>query len=101
ELLRSSATSAEVLVRDELRNALVALIDVSFIDPWNNGSANVEPAAITYLADSIAASGSGDADDIRLDLRSLLQKFINANTEGDSVVLVMRTGDALAAGMMV
>jgi hypothetical protein len=87
-------------VRDEMRNALVELIDVSFIDPNNSGSANVEPASITNGADAIVASSGGDADDIRLDLRSLVQKFVNANTEGESVVLIMRTGDALAASML-
>jgi hypothetical protein len=100
ELLMSSASSAETLVRDEMRNALVELIDVSFIDPNNAGSANVEPASITNGADAIVASSGGDADDIRLDLRSLVQKFVNANTEGESVVLIMRTGDALAASML-
>jgi hypothetical protein len=100
ELLMSSASSAETLVRDEMRNALVELIDVSFIDPNNSGSANVEPASITNGADAIVASSGGDADDIRLDLRSLVQKFVNANTEGESVVLIMRTGDALAASML-
>lgn len=100
ELLRSSAYSAEALVRDEMTNALVQLIDTAFIDPSNSGVSNVKPAAITNGADSIAAEGAGDGDDIRLDIRSLVQKFINANNEGTSVVLVMRTGDALAAAML-
>lgn len=100
ELLRSNSYSAEMLVRDEMTNALVQLIDTAFIDPANNGTSNVKPAAITNGADSIAASGTGDADDIRLDIRSLIQKFINANNENSGVVLVMRTGDALAASML-
>lgn len=101
ELLMSSAASAEALVRDELRNALVELIDVSFIDPTNAGSANVEPASIANGAIAIAASGSGDADDIRLDIRNLIQVFINNNMEGSTPVLVMRTGTALGAAFAV
>ena len=100
ELLLSSKISAEQYVQRELRNALVSLIDVSFIDPNNAGSANVEPAAITYQADAIVASSGGDADDIRTDLRSLIQKFVNANQEDGTIVLIMRTGDALAASML-
>jgi HK97 family phage major capsid protein len=101
ELLMSSAASAETLVRDELRNALVELIDVAFIDPTNGGSANVKPASIANGAVSIAASGTGDADDIRLDIRNLLQVFVNNNMEGTAPVLVMRTGTALGASFMV
>lgn len=101
ELLLSNAASAEALVRDELRNALVELIDVSFIDPTNAGSANVEPASIANGAISIAASGTGDADDIRLDIRNLIQVFINNNMEGSIPVLVMRTGTALGAAFAV
>lgn len=101
ELLMSSAASAEALVRDELRNALVELIDVSFIDPTNAGSANVEPASIANGAISIAATGTGDADDIRLDIRNLLQVFVNNNMEGSTPVLIMRTGTALGASFAV
>lgn len=100
ELVRSNSISAENIIRDELRNALVQLIDVAFIDPANGGSANVKPASITNGADSIAASSGGDADDIRLDIRSLVQKFVNANAESSEIVLIMGTGDALAAGML-
>lgn len=100
ELLRSSDAAAETMVRDEMRNALVALIDDSFIDPANSGSAGVEPASITNAAVNGAASGTGDADDIRADLRSLYNEFINANSGAD-IVLIMRATDALAAGMLV
>lgn len=97
ELLRRASTSAEVLVRDEMANALVSLVDDSFIDPTNAGSAGVEPASIAYGSISIAASGTGDADDIRQDIRNLIQVFINNNMEGSTPVLVMRTGTALGA----
>jgi HK97 family phage major capsid protein len=101
DLLRRASTSAETLVRDEMANALVALMDDSFIDPTNAGSAGVEPASIANGAISIAASGTGDADDVRQDIRNLLQVFINNNMEGSTPVLVMRTGTALGAAFQV
>jgi len=101
ELLRRESYSAETLVRDEMVGALVQLIDVAFIDPANNGSANVKPAAVSYQAAHSVASGTGDADDVRADLRSLINEFIAANSQDSSIVLVMRATDALAAGMMV
>jgi HK97 family phage major capsid protein len=100
ELLLRSSYNAETFVRDEMVNALVALIDDSFIDPTNAGSAGVEPAGIANGAISIAASGTGDADDIKLDIRNLMQVFVNNNMEGSTPVLIMRTGTALGASFM-
>ncbi len=101
ELLRNASYSAETLVRDEMVNALIQLIDGDFIDPTNAGSAGSKPASISYGAQHSAASGTGDADDIRADLRSLINEFIAANSEGSGIVLVMRATDALGAGMLV
>lgn len=101
DLLRRASANAEEMIRTEMKNALTALIDDSFIDPTNAGSANVEPAGIAYGAISIAASGTGDADDIRLDIRNLLQVFVNNNQEGAAPVLIMRTGTALGASFLV
>jgi HK97 family phage major capsid protein len=101
ELLRRASYSAETEVRTEMRNALVSLIDTAFIDPTNAGTANVKPASVTNGAPHSAASGTGDADDLRSDLRSLINEFIVANSQGGPIVLVMRATDALAAGMMV
>jgi HK97 family phage major capsid protein len=101
DLLRRSSANAEEMIRTEMRNALTALIDDSFIDPTNAGSAGVEPAGIANGAISIAASGTGDADDIRLDIRNLLQVFVNNNQEGAAPVLIMRTGTALGASFLV
>jgi HK97 family phage major capsid protein len=101
ELLRRESYSAETLVRDEMRNALVQLIDTDFLDPSNSGTSGVKPASITNGAPHGAASGTGDADDVRADLRSLINEFIAANQQGSSITLIMRATDALAAGMMV
>jgi HK97 family phage major capsid protein len=100
ELLMRESANAETMVRDEMRNALVQLIDTAFIDPANAGTANVKPASIANGAPHSAATGTGDADDVRSDLRSLINEFIAANQQGGDIVLLMRATDALAAGMM-
>jgi HK97 family phage major capsid protein len=46
DLLRRESYSAETLVRDEMVNALVQLIDSAFIDPTNAGTATVKPASL-------------------------------------------------------
>lgn len=101
EVIRDSSPSAEVIVRDQLAAALTARMDIDFLLTSNSGSAGVKPASITNGADSIAASGTGDADDVRLDIRSLIQKYINANNPPSSGVLIMQSGTALAISMMV
>ena len=57
------------------------------------------PSAPGWTA-TIAASGTGDADDIRLDIRSLLQQYINANNRASSAVMIMQSGTALSVGTM-
>jgi HK97 family phage major capsid protein len=101
DLLRQESYSAETLVRDEMANALTQMIDTDFLDPTNSGSANVKPASITNGSAHGAASGTGDAADIRNDLRSLINEFVLANQQGSQIVLIMRATDALAAGMLV
>jgi HK97 family phage major capsid protein len=101
ELLMRESANAETMVRDEMRNALVSLIDTAFIDPANSGTSNVKPASVANGAPHSAATGTGDADDVRTDLRSLINEFIAANQQGGDIVLVMRATDALGAGMMV
>ncbi len=101
ELLMRESANGEVMVRDEMRNALVQLIDTAFIDPTNSGTANAKPASVANGASHSVATGTGDADDVRADLRSLINEFIAANSQGSDIVLVMRATDALGASMMV
>lgn len=101
EMVRDSSPSAEVMVRDQLAEALAQRLDIDFINPAKTASAGVSPASITNGADSIAASGTGDAEDIRLDVQSLIQKFVNANNPLSSGVWIMPAGMALALSMMV
>jgi HK97 family phage major capsid protein len=101
ENVRSSAPASEGIVRDSIRDAVAARIDQDFIDPTNTGTSNVKPASITNGAAHAAASGTGDADDVRADVRSLLNEYINANNPPRSGVIIMPTAAALALSLMV
>lgn len=101
ELLRSSSPSAEMLIRDELAAALRERLDIDFIDPAKTSSAGVSPASVTNGAQAIAATSYTDADDVRLDVRSVMQYFINADNPPTTGVWVMSTGNALALSMLV
>lgn len=101
EVIRDSSPSAEAIVRDQLAEALKARLDIDFINPAKTASAGVSPASITNGAPHSAASGTGDADDVRADIRSLLNEYVNGNNPATSAVLIMRTETALALSMMV
>jgi len=101
EVIRDSSPSAEAIVRDQLAEALKARLDIDFINPAKTASAGVSPASITNGAPHAAASGTGDADDVRADIRSLLNEYIAANNPPTTGVLVMRSDTALALSMMV
>src|SRR3546814_19932494 len=68
--------------------------------PSNNRAPNVKPASITYGAETVVSTGD-DADDIRLDVRALFQKFIDANNAPSSGVWIMSATNALALSLMV
>lgn len=101
ENIRDSSPSSDVIVRDQLVAALTDRLDTDFIDPTNSGSANVKPAAITNGAQAIAATTYTDADDVRLDIRSVMQYFINANNPPSQGVWIMSSGNALALSLLV
>lgn len=100
ENIRDSSPSSDMIVRDDIRNALVALEDEAFIDPTNAGSNGVKPAGILYGADSIAAESYSDETDVKLDIRSLLQKYIDANNPAGQAVLIMQEGTALGLSLI-
>ena len=101
ENVRDSSPSSDVIVRDQLAAAVAGRIDTDFIDPTNSGSANVKPAAITNGAQVIAATTYTDADDVRLDVRSVMQYFIDANNPPSQGVWIMSSGNALALSLLV
>jgi HK97 family phage major capsid protein len=86
-------------VRDSLRDALTATQDTAFFDPTNGGTPGVKPASITNGAAAIASPGT-DADSIRLGVRALFQKFIEADNPPEAGVWIMSTTNALALSIM-
>lgn len=101
EVIRDSSPSAEAIIRDQLAQALAGRIDTDFINPAKTASAGVSPASITNGTAHSVASGTGDADDVRADIRSLINEYITANNPPTTAVLIMRSDTALALSMMV
>lgn len=100
ELIRFSNPSAELLVRNALADALRARLDIDFVDPTKAAVTNISPASITNGVTPIVASGTGDADDIRADIRALWAPFIAANNPPTTAVYIMSSTTALALSMV-
>ena len=100
ELLRDSSPSAEVWLRDQLAAALQQRLDIDFINPAKIASAGISPASILNGADAVASTGS-TADAVRLDVRALFQKFIDANNAPTSGVWIMSHTNALALSLLI
>jgi HK97 family phage major capsid protein len=101
ELLRFSNPSAELLVRDSLAAALIERLDIDFVDPAKALVANVSPASITNGVTGIPASGTGDAADIRADVKAAMSAYIAANISPTSAVWIMPATTALSLSLMV
>lgn len=99
ELLRFSNPAAEVLVRDSLAAALIARLDIDFIDPAKAEVPNVSPASITNGVTAIVSTGS-DADAVRADIKALFGAFIAANNAPNTGVFLMSAVRALALSLM-
>jgi HK97 family phage major capsid protein/HK97 family phage prohead protease len=100
EVLRDSSPSAEMIIRDSLAAALRERMDTDFINPAKSASAGVSPASITNGISPIAATGTGDADDVRADVQALFAAFIEANNAPTSGVFIMPATLALALSLM-
>jgi HK97 family phage major capsid protein/HK97 family phage prohead protease len=100
DLARWSSPSAETLVRDGLRDALVERIDQDFIDPASAGSTNVQPASITNGLSALSSAGTS-ADNARTDLAAIMADFVEANQDPSGVVLIMPTTLALSLSFLV
>ena len=99
ELARFSSPSAEMLVRDGLRDAIVERLDIDFVDPAHAAIADVSPASITNGVTPIVSSGA-TADDIRDDLIALIGSFVTTNQNVSGLVLIMPNTVALALSLM-
>lgn len=101
EVIRDSSPAADVIIRDALAAALRERLDRDFINPAKAAAAGISPASITNGVTPIAATGTGDADDIRRDVRALMATFIAANNAPTSGVWIMSSITALALSLMV
>lgn len=99
ELIRFSDPAAERLVRDGLADALIEVVDETFIDPDTGEVSGVSPASITNGLTAITSSGD-DADDVRADINSLWATAISANLPLGSAVYITTPSIALALSLM-
>ena len=100
ELVRSSSPSAEVLIRNDLANAVAAISDTSLIDPNQGGTANVQPASLTYAATARSASGTNYAA-LSADIQYIIGTITDADVDVSAITLVMAPRTALALTLMV
>jgi HK97 family phage major capsid protein/HK97 family phage prohead protease len=100
ELLRSADPNADTLLRNLLVDALQERLDIDFIDPAKAAVANVSPAGILNGLTPLAASGTGDYNDIVCDIQAIMGAFIAANNAPSSGVWIMPTTVALALSLV-
>lgn len=94
EEVRFGVSGAEAKVRDDMRNAIAAGIDLAFIDPTNAGSANVKPAAITFGVAASTVSGTTPASAMA-DIAGMISTMLAAGIQANSLVLIMTQTIAL------
>lgn len=99
ELVRSSSPSAELLVRDDLGNAIIQVVDTQFIDPNQGGVANVSPASVLYGVTPITPSGTNAAA-IATDIKAAFAAMIAADLDFAESVWIMTPATALALSLM-
>lgn len=100
ELARFSSPSAEQMVRDGLRDAIVQQMDSDFIDPATAAVANVSPASITNGLTPLSSAGTSEAN-VRTDIQNLLEQFVANNQDPMNLVLIMPSTLALALSLSV
>lgn len=99
ESVRDSSPSSDAIVRDSLRDALSARLDIDFINPAKAASSGVSPASITNGVSAPNSAGT-DADAVREDIQTLLTAFITANNPPSTGVIIMKTTTALVISLM-
>jgi HK97 family phage major capsid protein/HK97 family phage prohead protease len=98
ELIRLSNPSAEQLVRDDLANGVIELMDNDFIDPDKAAVSNTSPASLTNGVTPVVATGTAFSN-LAADVKSVFANFDAANIES-GIVVVMKTGLARSLGLM-
>lgn len=99
ELVRSSAPSAEMMVRNDLVKAIAQFLDQQFLSPDYAAVANVSPASITSGVIATPASGTASAN-LRTDVQTLFNSWIAANLDPTGGVWIMPATTALSISLM-
>ncbi len=99
ELVRSSAPSAELMVRNDLSKAIAQFLDQQFVSPDYAEVTNVSPASITNGVTPTAATGTNSAA-LRTDVQTLFASWIATNLDPTGGVWIMTPTRALAISLM-
>lgn len=99
ELVRSSDPSAEMLVRNDLRDSIAQFLDVQFVDPNYAAVTNVSPGSITNGVTPLTPTGT-DSAALRKDLQTLIDNFTQNNLDVSRAVWIMSPTRAMAISMM-
>lgn len=100
ELVRSSAPSAEMLVRNDLRDTIAAFLDVQFIDPnFGPVTATGAPGSVTYGVTPVTPTGTTAAA-LRNDMKTLLDTYFTANLNPQGAIWVMSPSIATQIGLI-
>ena len=99
ELARLSSPNAEMLVRDQLGQAINQQLDADFLDPANSGTTNVKPASITNGGIAIPSTGTNYAA-LVTDVKSAFNAWIANNMSTSSGVWIMSESAALSLSLI-
>lgn len=99
EIVRFASPSSEAMVRDELANAVIKLMDKDFLDPEKAAVANVSPASLTNGVSAISSTGTTYAYFVA-DFASVMANFDAAEIDTGDLVVVTRSRQARALGLM-
>jgi len=100
ELARFSSPSAELLIREDLRDAVVARLDTDFVDPAKAAVAAVSPASVTNGVTPLVSAAGVTADSIRADLAAIIGAYIKTNQNLAGLVLIMPESLAMQVGLL-
>jgi HK97 family phage major capsid protein/HK97 family phage prohead protease len=99
EIVKFSSPAAEAMVRDELANAIVTLMDHDFVDPEKAAVAGISPASITNGVTPTTATGTAYSN-FAADLGTTLAKFDTARIDTSNLAVVMSTRIARSLSLM-
>jgi hypothetical protein len=88
-----------MLIREDLRRAIVARLDTDFVDPAKAAVAAISPASITNGVTALVSSGTS-ADAIRADIATILGAYTSTNQNVAGLVFIMPETLAMQLGLL-